>query len=114
MSDIENCSLLVSNILGGCNEKENRKYVNGNSVGSKPDSRMWIFFRDGEKADAKKEKKDVSELVIGEMEYSVVEDGGWAQSMHEGLVKACENVGIDTKTNLITMEEDFRRGYFSD
>ena len=60
---------------------------------------------DGEKADAKKEKKDVSELVIGEMEYSVVEDGGWAQSMHEGLVKACENVGIDTKTNLITMEE---------
>lgn len=60
---------------------------------------------DGEKADAKKEKKDVSELIIGEMEYSVVEDGGWAQSMHEGLVKACENVGIDTKTNLITMEE---------
>lgn len=35
---------------------------------------------DGEKADAKKEKKDVSELIIGEMEYSVVEDGGWAQS----------------------------------
>lgn len=60
---------------------------------------------DGEKADAKKEKKDVSKLIIGEMEYSVVEDGGWAQSMHEGLVKACENVGIDTKTNLITMEE---------
>ena len=37
---------------------------------------------DSEKADAKKEKKDVSELIIGEMEYSVVEDGGWAQSMH--------------------------------
>lgn len=25
--------------------------------------------------------------------------------MHEGLVKACEDLGIDTKTNLLTMEE---------
>ena len=52
-----------------------------------------------------RETKDVSELVIGEIEYSVIDDGGWAQSMHEGLVKACEDLGIDTKTNLLTMEE---------
>lgn len=51
------------------------------------------------------ESKDVSDLVIGEIQYSVVEDGGWAQAMHEGLVAACENLGIDTSTNLLTMEE---------
>lgn len=49
--------------------------------------------------------KDVSELVIGELQYSVVEDGGWGQAMHEGILKACENLGIDTSTNLLTMEE---------
>lgn len=54
---------------------------------------------------ASKETKDVSELVIGEIEYSVVNDGGWAQAMHEGLVKACEDLGINTETNLLTMEE---------
>ena len=27
-----------------------------------------------------RETKDVSELVIGEIEYSVIDDGGWAQS----------------------------------
>lgn len=51
------------------------------------------------------EAKDVKDLVIGEIHYSVVEDGGWAQGMHEGIVKACENLGIDTETNLLTMEE---------
>lgn len=51
------------------------------------------------------EAKDVSELVIGELHYSVVEDGGWAQASHEGVLKACENMGIDTSTNLLTMEE---------
>ena len=38
-----------------------------------------------------RETKDVSELVIGEIEYSVIDDGGWAQSMHEGLVKSSDN-----------------------
>ena len=47
----------------------------------------------------------VEDLIIGEMHYSVVEDGGWAQAMHEGIVKACENLGIDTKTQLLTMED---------
>lgn len=51
------------------------------------------------------ETKDVSDLIIGEIEYSVVDDGGWAQSMHEGMLKACEDLGIDTETNLLTMEE---------
>ena len=35
-----------------------------------------------------KDTKEVSELIIGELHYSVVEDGGWAQAMHEGIVKA--------------------------
>ncbi len=51
------------------------------------------------------ETKDVSDLVIGELHYSVVEDGGWAQAMHTGLLTACENLGIDPSTNLLTMEE---------
>lgn len=59
----------------------------------------------GATAVSAEETMDVSDLVIGELQYSVVEDGGWAQAMHEGLVKACENLGIDVSTNLLTMEE---------
>lgn len=54
---------------------------------------------------ASAEPKDVKDLIIGELHYSVVEDGGWAQAMHEGMLKACENLGIDISTNLLTMEE---------
>lgn len=60
---------------------------------------------ESESSDASGETKDVKDLVIGEIHYSVVEDGGWAQGMHEGIVTACENLGIDTETNLLTMEE---------
>ncbi|MDD3339223.1 MAG: BMP family ABC transporter substrate-binding protein [Lachnospiraceae bacterium] len=52
-----------------------------------------------------KEAKDVSDLVIGEIEYAVVEDGGWAQAMHESMLAACKNLGIDTEKNLLTAEE---------
>ncbi len=51
------------------------------------------------------ETKAVEDLIIGEIQYSVVEDGGWGQAMHEGMLQACENLGIDTSTNLLTMEE---------
>lgn len=50
------------------------------------------------------EAKDVSELIVGELHYSVTEDGGFAQALHAGVVSACENLGIDTETNLLTME----------
>lgn len=60
---------------------------------------------ESETSEASGETKDVKDLVIGEIHYSVVEDGGWAQGMHEGIVTACENLGIDTETNLLTMEE---------
>ena len=50
------------------------------------------------------EAKDVSELIVGELHYSVVEDGGWAQAMHLGVVTACENLGIPSE-NILTMEE---------
>ena len=60
---------------------------------------------ESESSEASGETKDVKDLVIGEIHYSVVEDGGWAQGMHEGIVTACENLGIDTETNLLTMEE---------
>ncbi len=58
----------------------------------------------GDDTEKKAETKDVTELVVAELHYSVVEDGGWAQAMHEGLVAACTNLGIDTETQLITME----------
>lgn len=50
------------------------------------------------------EAMDVTELVVGELHYSVAEDGGFAQALHTGVVEACENLGIDTETNLLTME----------
>ena len=49
--------------------------------------------------------KDISEMKVAELHYSVVEDGGWAQAMHEGLVKACEELGMDPETQIITMED---------
>ena len=59
--------------------------------------------KDGD-AKAPAQTKDVKDLIIGEMHYSVVEDGGWGQAMHEGLVTACTNLGINVETNLLTRE----------
>lgn len=50
------------------------------------------------------ETKKPSDLVIAEVHYSVVEDGGWAQAMHEGILKACDDLGINKDTNLLTIE----------
>ncbi len=60
--------------------------------------------KDNGDTDKKAETKDVKDLVIGELHYSVVEDGGWAQAMHEGMVTACTNLGIDVEKQLFTME----------
>lgn len=54
--------------------------------------------------ETKKEAKKVTEMKVAELHYSVVEDGGWAQAMHEGLIKACEELGMNPKTQIITME----------
>ena len=55
-------------------------------------------------AEATKATKKVTDMKVAELHYSVVEDGGWAQAMHEGLVRACEALGMDPKTQIITME----------
>lgn len=55
-------------------------------------------------AGASKTAKDVKDFRIAEVHYSVVEDGGWAQAMHEGIIAACRDLGINTETNLLTME----------
>ena len=60
------------------------------------------------KSSAKKEKVEatpLSEIKIAEIHYTVVNDGGWAQAMHEGLIKACKDLGIDPKKQIITMED---------
>ena len=54
--------------------------------------------------EAAESAKDVKDLKIAEVHYSVVEDGGWAQAMHEGIIAACKDLGINTETNLLTME----------
>ncbi len=55
-------------------------------------------------APAALETKKPADLMIAEVHYSVVEDGGWAQAMHEGILKACDDLGINKDTNLLTME----------
>lgn len=55
-------------------------------------------------APAALETKKPADLMIAEVHYSVVEDGGWAQAMHEGILKACDDLGINKETNLLTME----------
>ncbi len=59
--------------------------------------------KDGD-TDKKADTKDVKDLVIGALHYFPVNDGGWAQAMHEGMVTACTNLGIDVEKQLITME----------
>ncbi len=46
---------------------------------------------------------DMSEIKIGEIESYVLEDGGWCQATHAGIVKAMENCGIPAE-NLHTLE----------
>lgn len=58
-----------------------------------------------EAAEAEKSTKDIKDMKVAELHYSVVEDGGWAQAMHEGLIRACEELGMDPATQIITMEE---------
>lgn len=46
---------------------------------------------------------DMSEMKIGEIESYVINDGGWCQATHDGIVTAMENSGIPAE-NLITLE----------
>ncbi len=49
------------------------------------------------------EGMDLSELKIGELESYVINDGGWCQATHTGIVNAMEELGIPEE-NLITLE----------
>lgn len=46
----------------------------------------------------------MEDIVVGEIQSYVINDGGWCQATHEGLVKAMENCGIPTD-KLMTLEE---------
>lgn len=46
----------------------------------------------------------MEDIVVGEIQSYVINDGGWCQATHEGLVKAMENAGIPAE-NLMTLEE---------
>lgn len=51
---------------------------------------------------------DFSNIKIGEIESYIINDGGWCQANHEGLVAAMDELGIPAE-NLITLEsiDDF-------
>ena len=51
------------------------------------------------------EGMDLSELKIGELESYVINDGGWCQATHTGIVNAMEELGIPEE-NLITLENN--------
>ncbi len=46
---------------------------------------------------------DFSEMKIGEIESYVIQDGGWCQATHEGIVSAMNDLGIPEE-NLIVLE----------
>lgn len=46
----------------------------------------------------------MEDIVVGEIQSYVINDGGWCQATHEGLVAAMENAGIPAE-NLMTLEE---------
>ncbi|MBQ8663014.1 MAG: BMP family ABC transporter substrate-binding protein [Eubacterium sp.] len=46
----------------------------------------------------------MEDIVVGEIQSYVINDGGWCQATHEGLVAAMENAGIPAG-NLMTLEE---------
>lgn len=46
----------------------------------------------------------MEDIVVGEIQSYVINDGGWCQATHEGLVTAMENAGIPAE-NLMTLEE---------
>ncbi len=48
----------------------------------------------------------VEDIVIGEIQSYVINDGGWCQATHQGLVDAMANAGIPAD-NLMTLEEVF-------
>ncbi|MDO5134080.1 MAG: BMP family ABC transporter substrate-binding protein [Eubacteriales bacterium] len=56
------------------------------------------------KDQAPAEGTDFSGLKIGEIESYVVNDGGWCQATHEGILAAMDELGIP-KENLIVLEE---------
>ena len=45
----------------------------------------------------------MEDIVIGEIQSYVINDGGWCQATHAGLVEAMENLGIPAE-NLMTLE----------
>ncbi|MDO5456155.1 MAG: hypothetical protein Q4F25_04475, partial [Eubacteriales bacterium] len=49
------------------------------------------------------EGTDFSNLKIGEIESYIVDDGGWCQATHEGIVAAMKELGIPEE-NLIVLE----------
>ena len=46
---------------------------------------------------------EMEDIVIGEIQSYVINDGGWCQATHAGLVTAMENLGIPAD-NLMTLE----------
>lgn len=53
--------------------------------------------------DAQSEGTDLSNLIIGEIQSYTIDDGGWCQAMHQGLVASMKELGIPEE-NLLKVE----------
>ena len=47
---------------------------------------------------------DFSQMMIGEIESYIIDDGGWCQATHEGIVTAMKELGMDPEKQLIVLE----------
>lgn len=50
------------------------------------------------------EGADFSQMKIGEIEYNTIDDGGWSQAIHTGILDAMKELGIPEK-NLIYLDQ---------
>lgn len=87
-------AVLAMSMLAGCGSAAN----NGGNSGN--DSQT-----ENNKNDANKDGKtmDYSDIIVGEIQSYTIDDGGWCQAMHEGLVAAMAACGIPEK-NLLKVE----------
>jgi len=82
-------SVIIISLFAGCS---------GGSTGSSSKSSIETSG-----SDATKKTLDYSNIKIGEITSLVVNDGGWCQATHQGILAAMEELGIP-KENLLVIE----------
>jgi len=99
-------AVMAAALLAGCGSSETESAdSSGNSSASSSEASGKTNWVSQDKMGAAPAKDaDFSKFKIGEIESYVIDDGGWCQATHEGLVGAMKELGI-SEDNLITLEE---------